>query len=176
MATAVQNLREPDPELQVLGAAYIQHECYNDSDAKVEVQIKLAVRIPPKTFVLSCSIYVNRALVDVSLALMLQPFVGHHSFLNIDPDVIILKGRVQSLLTNLTNLKDWDCSHEKYTNSETFPSLGASLEGHWGVGETVQQRKPGSAAFCHRRHSKPHLREHGQQGRPDRGGRHPTAR
>lgn len=37
MATAVQNLRESDPELQVLGAAYIQHECYNDSDAKIEV-------------------------------------------------------------------------------------------------------------------------------------------
>lgn len=37
MATAVQNLREPDAELQVLGAAYIQHECYNDSDAKNEV-------------------------------------------------------------------------------------------------------------------------------------------
>lgn len=37
MATAVQHLREPDPELQVLGAAYIQHECYNDSNAKNEV-------------------------------------------------------------------------------------------------------------------------------------------
>ncbi|XP_041652649.1 plakophilin-3a isoform X2 [Cheilinus undulatus] len=38
MQTAVQNLREPDPELQVLGAAYIQHECYNDSEAKNEVR------------------------------------------------------------------------------------------------------------------------------------------
>nr|XP_046249745.1 plakophilin-3a isoform X2 [Scatophagus argus] len=38
MPTAVQHLRESDPELQVLGAAYIQHECYNDSDAKVEVR------------------------------------------------------------------------------------------------------------------------------------------
>ncbi|KAM9352566.1 plakophilin-3a isoform 2-T2 [Symphorus nematophorus] len=38
MASAVQNLRESDPELQVLGAAYIQHECYNDSDAKNEVR------------------------------------------------------------------------------------------------------------------------------------------
>nr|XP_057931105.1 plakophilin-3a isoform X1 [Doryrhamphus excisus] len=38
MATAVQYLREPDPDLQVLGAAYIQHECYNDSDAKHEVR------------------------------------------------------------------------------------------------------------------------------------------
>lgn len=37
MPTAVQNLRLSDPELQVLGAAYIQHECYNDSDAKKEV-------------------------------------------------------------------------------------------------------------------------------------------
>lgn len=44
MATAVQHLREPDPELQVLGAAYIQHECYNDSDAKVEVRSRLVVR------------------------------------------------------------------------------------------------------------------------------------
>ncbi|XP_061891948.1 plakophilin-3a [Entelurus aequoreus] len=38
MATAVQYLGEPDPDLQVLGAAYIQHECYNDSDAKNEVR------------------------------------------------------------------------------------------------------------------------------------------
>ncbi|CAN9499398.1 unnamed protein product [Ophioblennius macclurei] len=39
MATAVQNLREiDDPEMQVLGAAYIQHQCYNDSDAKDEVR------------------------------------------------------------------------------------------------------------------------------------------
>ncbi|XP_058500905.1 plakophilin-3a [Solea solea] len=38
MPTAVQHLREPDHDLQVLGAAYIQHECYNDSDAKQEVR------------------------------------------------------------------------------------------------------------------------------------------
>ncbi|XP_034735968.1 plakophilin-3a isoform X3 [Etheostoma cragini] len=38
MATAVQNLRELDHDLQVLGAAYIQHECYNDNDAKNEVR------------------------------------------------------------------------------------------------------------------------------------------
>ncbi|XP_070686254.1 plakophilin-3a isoform X2 [Pempheris klunzingeri] len=38
MVTAVQNLREPDAELQVLGAAYIQHECYNDSESKDEVR------------------------------------------------------------------------------------------------------------------------------------------
>lgn len=37
MPTAVQNLRESDHDLQVLGAAYIQHECYNNSDAKNEV-------------------------------------------------------------------------------------------------------------------------------------------
>lgn len=37
MATAVQHLSDPDPELQVLGAAFIQHECYNDSDSKVAV-------------------------------------------------------------------------------------------------------------------------------------------
>ncbi|XP_073327511.1 plakophilin-3a [Pagrus major] len=38
MPGAVQNLREPDAEMQVLGAAYIQHECYNDNDAKNEVR------------------------------------------------------------------------------------------------------------------------------------------
>ncbi|XP_029289670.1 plakophilin-3 [Cottoperca gobio] len=38
MASAVQNLRESDLDLQVLGAAYIQHECYNDTDAKNEVR------------------------------------------------------------------------------------------------------------------------------------------
>ncbi|XP_068459825.1 plakophilin-3a [Clinocottus analis] len=38
MATAVQHLRDPDLNLQVLGAAYIQHECYNDSEAKDEVR------------------------------------------------------------------------------------------------------------------------------------------
>lgn len=37
MSSAVQNLKEPDPELQVLGAAFIQHECYSDGDAKNEV-------------------------------------------------------------------------------------------------------------------------------------------
>lgn len=38
MPSAVQNLRENDPNMQLLGAAYIQHECYNDNDAKDEVR------------------------------------------------------------------------------------------------------------------------------------------
>ncbi|XP_067356087.1 plakophilin-3a isoform X2 [Channa argus] len=38
MASAVQNLRDPDYDVQVLGAAYIQHECYNDNNAKNEVR------------------------------------------------------------------------------------------------------------------------------------------
>ncbi|KAF7658617.1 hypothetical protein LDENG_00009900 [Lucifuga dentata] len=38
MLTAVQYLRESDANMQVLGAAYIQHECYNDADAKNEVR------------------------------------------------------------------------------------------------------------------------------------------
>ncbi|KAF3854923.1 hypothetical protein F7725_022978 [Dissostichus mawsoni] len=38
MPSAVQNLREEDHDLQVLGAAYIQHECYSDNDAKNEVR------------------------------------------------------------------------------------------------------------------------------------------
>ncbi|XP_071376293.1 plakophilin-3a [Centroberyx affinis] len=38
MPTAVQYLRDSDPNMQVLGAAYIQHECYNNNDAKLEVR------------------------------------------------------------------------------------------------------------------------------------------
>nr|XP_046208164.1 plakophilin-3-like [Oncorhynchus gorbuscha] len=37
MATAVRYLAEGDAELQVLGAAFIQHECYSDTEAKKEV-------------------------------------------------------------------------------------------------------------------------------------------
>lgn len=46
MPTAVQYLKEPDANLQVLGAAYIQHECYNNNDAKYEVHW-CASDIPP---------------------------------------------------------------------------------------------------------------------------------
>ncbi|KAK5902112.1 hypothetical protein CesoFtcFv8_007401 [Champsocephalus esox] len=38
MPSAVQYLREEDHYLQVLGAAYIQHECYSDNNAKNEVR------------------------------------------------------------------------------------------------------------------------------------------
>lgn len=38
MTEAVQYLRGDDPNLQVLGAAYIQHQCYNESTAKEEVR------------------------------------------------------------------------------------------------------------------------------------------
>ncbi|XP_042351385.1 plakophilin-3-like isoform X2 [Plectropomus leopardus] len=38
MPTAVQNLRESDHDLQALGAAYIQHQCYHDSDSKNQVR------------------------------------------------------------------------------------------------------------------------------------------
>lgn len=37
MDEAIQYLKEDDPELQVLGAAYIQHQCYNEKTAKEEV-------------------------------------------------------------------------------------------------------------------------------------------
>uniref|UniRef100_A0A8C8IRK0 Plakophilin 3 n=1 Tax=Oncorhynchus tshawytscha TaxID=74940 RepID=A0A8C8IRK0_ONCTS len=37
MATAVRYLAEGDAELQVQGAAFIQHECYSDTEAKKEV-------------------------------------------------------------------------------------------------------------------------------------------
>ncbi|XP_038872959.1 plakophilin-3a [Salvelinus namaycush] len=38
MDTAVRYLKEGDADMQVLGAAYIQHECYNNNDAKNEVR------------------------------------------------------------------------------------------------------------------------------------------
>ncbi|XP_013869060.1 plakophilin-3a [Austrofundulus limnaeus] len=38
MEEAIQYLKEDDPELQVLGAAYIQHQCYNEKTAKEEVR------------------------------------------------------------------------------------------------------------------------------------------
>lgn len=37
MPTAVQYLKEDENELQALGAAYVQHQCYNENDAKIEV-------------------------------------------------------------------------------------------------------------------------------------------
>lgn len=39
MPSAVLNLRDPDPNVQVIGAAYIQHECYNNAEAKNEVRL-----------------------------------------------------------------------------------------------------------------------------------------
>uniref|UniRef100_A0AAQ4QA57 Plakophilin 3 n=1 Tax=Gasterosteus aculeatus aculeatus TaxID=481459 RepID=A0AAQ4QA57_GASAC len=38
MATAIQYLSEPDNELKVMGAAYIQHVCYNNKEAKDQVR------------------------------------------------------------------------------------------------------------------------------------------
>ncbi|KAG8438136.1 hypothetical protein GDO86_008721 [Hymenochirus boettgeri] len=38
MPLAVQYLMAPDPNLQVLGAAFIQHRCYSDSDAKKQAR------------------------------------------------------------------------------------------------------------------------------------------
>ncbi|XP_059205164.1 plakophilin-3-like [Centropristis striata] len=38
MATAVRYLSESDAALQVLGAAYIQHQCYHSNDAKIQVR------------------------------------------------------------------------------------------------------------------------------------------
>uniref|UniRef100_A0A8C6WIR9 Plakophilin 3b n=1 Tax=Neogobius melanostomus TaxID=47308 RepID=A0A8C6WIR9_9GOBI len=38
MVTAVKYISEPDSALQVLGAAYIQHQCYHSSEAKIQVR------------------------------------------------------------------------------------------------------------------------------------------
>uniref|UniRef100_A0A8C7MWS3 Plakophilin 3 n=1 Tax=Oncorhynchus kisutch TaxID=8019 RepID=A0A8C7MWS3_ONCKI len=38
MGTAVRYMKEDDAAMQVLGAAYIQHECYNNSDSKNQVR------------------------------------------------------------------------------------------------------------------------------------------
>ena len=66
MATAVQHLREPDHDLQVLGAAYIQHECYNDSEAKQEVL---------KT-ILTCGSNSSRSLVSAIRTETLRYIIG----------------------------------------------------------------------------------------------------
>ncbi|XP_035484183.1 plakophilin-3-like isoform X1 [Scophthalmus maximus] len=39
MATAIRYLSESDTALQVLGAAYIQHQCYHSNDAKHQVRV-----------------------------------------------------------------------------------------------------------------------------------------
>ncbi|KAM7406586.1 hypothetical protein PAMP_000957 [Pampus punctatissimus] len=39
MPTAVRYLSEPDTALQVLGAAYVQHQCYHSNDAKNQVRV-----------------------------------------------------------------------------------------------------------------------------------------
>ncbi|XP_061669715.1 plakophilin-3-like [Syngnathoides biaculeatus] len=39
MHTAVRYLSEPDAALQILGAAYIQHQCYHSSDSKKQVRV-----------------------------------------------------------------------------------------------------------------------------------------
>ncbi|XP_061878085.1 plakophilin-3-like [Entelurus aequoreus] len=39
MHTAVRYLSEPDAALQILGAAYIQHQCYHSNDAKNQVRV-----------------------------------------------------------------------------------------------------------------------------------------
>ncbi|XP_033841337.1 plakophilin-3 [Periophthalmus magnuspinnatus] len=43
MATAVKYLSESDSGLQVLGAAYIQHQCYHSSEAKIQVRTLHAI-------------------------------------------------------------------------------------------------------------------------------------
>lgn len=44
MNTAVHYLNLQDPEMQVPGAAYIQHECYHNREAKDQVQIQHFLR------------------------------------------------------------------------------------------------------------------------------------
>lgn len=41
IATAVRYLSESDTALQVVGAAYIQHQCYHSNDAKNQVRVNI---------------------------------------------------------------------------------------------------------------------------------------
>ena len=45
MPTAIAYLTDSEANVQVLGAAYIQHECYNNSDAKKEVKGSTAILV-----------------------------------------------------------------------------------------------------------------------------------
>ncbi|XP_069037586.1 plakophilin-3 isoform X2 [Lepisosteus oculatus] len=50
MSTAVSYLSMLDPEMQLLGAAYIQHECYHNSDAKTQARQLKAIPALVKLF------------------------------------------------------------------------------------------------------------------------------
>lgn len=44
LPSAVKYLMASDPNLQVLGAAYIQHKCYSDAAAKKQVSVHPGVQ------------------------------------------------------------------------------------------------------------------------------------
>lgn len=58
MPTAVRYLSESDPALQILGAAYIQHQCYHSNSAKNQVLVTVQSVAPfiglHVAFVISC--------------------------------------------------------------------------------------------------------------------------
>lgn len=50
MNSAVEHLKEADPDMQVLGAAYIQHQCYNDNESKHEVVLSSLSGLCPELY------------------------------------------------------------------------------------------------------------------------------
>ncbi|XP_066556916.1 plakophilin-3a isoform X2 [Amia ocellicauda] len=50
MPTAISYLSQPDPEMQVLGSAFIQHECYHNNDAKNQVRLMKGIPALVKLF------------------------------------------------------------------------------------------------------------------------------
>ncbi|XP_061611037.1 plakophilin-3-like isoform X2 [Phyllopteryx taeniolatus] len=50
MHTAVRYLSEPDAALQILGAAYIQHQCYHSNDSKNQVRVLQGIPVLVQLF------------------------------------------------------------------------------------------------------------------------------
>lgn len=60
MPTAVRYLSESEAALQILGAAYIQHQCYHSSSAKNQV---LVIFKPVTLFICLCYFSASKALI-----------------------------------------------------------------------------------------------------------------
>lgn len=86
MATAVRYLSESDTALQILGAAYIQHQCYHSNDAKKQVTaagmfviLLFYVMFPSFTVFIFLSAY----LIVHTFLLLSLPFMNYQHLLSI---------------------------------------------------------------------------------------------
>ncbi|XP_047243150.1 plakophilin-3a [Girardinichthys multiradiatus] len=128
METAIMYLREKDHGLQVLGAAYIQHQCYNESAAKNEVRERNGIGDLIKLFNSSNS-EVRRYATGAARNLIYENY--KNKMMLIDHDGILqlmlaLEENDDELHKNITgilwNLSSKEDLKEKLAK-ETFPQL-----------------------------------------------------